>query len=45
MYDNGQAALQDCALAIVWYRKAAGLDDVRAQFNLGWIYAHGLGAS
>jgi TPR repeat protein len=41
MYDNGQGAPQNDAMAVLWYRKAAEQGDARAQYNLGVMYAQG----
>ncbi|MDC4501121.1 sel1 repeat family protein, partial [Acinetobacter baumannii] len=36
---------QDYKIAVEWYQKAATQGNVNAQFNLGILYAKGLGVS
>ena len=36
---------QDYAQAIEWYQKAADHGDAGAEFNLGWLYEHGVGVA
>jgi TPR repeat protein len=43
MYSNGEGALDNDALAVKWYRKAADQGHASAQFNLGLMYANGEG--
>ncbi|MBM3775636.1 MAG: sel1 repeat family protein [Acidobacteria bacterium] len=44
MYAKGQAAPQDYAEAVRWYRQAAGQGNASAQLNLGLRYDKGQGA-
>ena len=38
MHHHGKGVPEDAVTAAVWYRKAAGQGDARAQFNLGVMY-------
>src|SRR6476660_327726 len=38
MLRDGRGVPQDAAEAAVWFRKAAGQDDAKAQYNLGAMY-------
>ena len=42
IFDNGDGVPRDGAQAVLWYRKAAGQDNVEAQGKLGLIYFGGL---
>mgnify|MGYP000645520923 CR=1 FL=1 len=44
-YDVGQGEPQDYAEAVIWLRRAADQDFVKAQFNLGCVYDNGRGIS
>jgi TPR repeat protein len=43
MYANGQAAAQDDAAAVTWFRKAAEQGNANGQNDLGYMYANGKG--
>ena len=44
-YSGKLGVAQDYAEAVKWFRKAAGQNDARAQYNLGDYYAFGPGAT
>ncbi len=41
--EHGEGVMQDSNAAIALYCKAALAGDIRARYNLGWIYANGRG--
>jgi len=43
MYDKGHGVPQDCQVAVRWFRFAAEQGYALAQYNLGAMYANGLG--
>lgn len=44
-YENAEGVARDTARAVVLYCKSAQLGDMVAQYNLGWMYAHGRGVA
>ena len=43
MHQNGQGVPQDDKTAVKWYRLAAEQGNASAQYNLGVMYAYGMG--
>ncbi len=44
-YENAEGVTRDTARAVALYCKSAQLGDKVAQYNLGWLYAHGRGVA
>ena len=44
-YEHAEGVARDTAQAVTLYCKSARLGDMQAQYNLGWMYAHGRGVA